>query len=91
MTGKPIPEPEFLGRALMDMRPAMDVTQYDVAEWCSTQDGSGPPEHVHLRFTLADLPADFVIRFKSAAELDRLIALLSQYRQRVWPQHDERA
>ena len=60
------------------------LEQYDVFEWCPTPDATGPATQVHVLYTIEGL-GKMAVRFKSAGELDRFIAVLARTRLSVWP------
>jgi hypothetical protein len=62
-----------------------DIEDINVAEWCPTPDGSGPPEQVWLSFKVKGIEARFVLRFKSPRTIGRLINNLRKHRDGVWP------
>lgn len=84
----PIPE------ATADMRDAtakpgmsvVEIERYDVCEWCPTPEPTVPPTQVHVFFKLRGSAIPLFLRFKSAGELDRFIAVLTRHRLGVWPQ-----
>ena len=84
----PIPPPEFSGKNLRDMAAFLEVQSYGVAEWTPQDDGEGKPEAVLLHFDLGKAldGVTFAVRLKSRAEVQRLITMLGQYRDQVWPQ-----
>jgi len=83
----PIPEPQFHGKNLRDFPAWLEITSYGVAEWTPQDDGQGKPEAVLLHFELfKGLDGlQFAIRFKSRAEVNRLIGILGRHRDGVWP------
>ena len=87
MSEYPIPESKWSGKNMRDFPALWPVQQYSVAEWTPEDDGKGKPEAVAIQFDLGrDLDGmSFYIRLKSRAEVNRMIALLGQYRERVWP------
>lgn len=83
----PIPDAEVP----VDPRPpavVCELKSYDVFEWCPTPDGSGPPEQVHVIYDVGGI-GKMVVRFKSAGELDRFIAVLTRHRLGVWNQEGQ--
>jgi hypothetical protein len=62
-----------------------EVEEINVAEWCPTPDGTGRPEQVHMTLTVKGFPNPFVMRFKSARTIGRLINNLRKHRDGVWP------
>jgi hypothetical protein len=65
--------------------PIYGVEEYGVGSWCPLPDGQGPATQVHLHFRIRGIPERLVMRFKSAAELDRFIEALKRHRYDVWP------
>lgn len=60
------------------------VHGFEVADWCPTPDGSGPPEAVALVFNVRE-SGDIVMRLKSRERVDEVIAALAKHRDSVWP------
>jgi hypothetical protein len=87
MPDLPIPEPKFSGKNLSEFPVLFEIAGYSVGEWTAERDGKGKPEAVALSFDLGRAldGVTFLIRLKSKAEADRLILLLAQYRDMVWP------
>lgn len=87
MTTHPIPEPEFSGKNLRDQPMFLEVQSYGVAEWTPEDDGKGKPEAVILHFDMGKAldGVSFGVRLKSRGEVQRLITMLGQYRDQVWP------
>lgn len=56
----------------------------EIGAWCSTPDGSGAPEQVHLAINLADVPP-LIMRFTGPDTLSKVINELVSYCQLVWP------
>lgn len=86
MNTHPIPEPEFSGKNLRDIPMFLEVQAYHVAEWTPEPDGKGKPEAVIMQFDLGKAfdGVSFGVRLKSRNEVNRLIAILGQYRDSVW-------
>lgn len=55
----------------------------EVASWCPTPDATGPATQVHLLLRMGE--ATHVIRLKSRAAADSLIAALREHTDYVWP------
>lgn len=85
----PIPAAELDGTNLAGRAILAVDGGYHVGEWCPTPDGTGDPTQVHVTFNVSALPAPLVVRFKSAGELDRFIAILARHRLGVWPKRPE--
>jgi hypothetical protein len=68
-------------------RPIFRITEYGVASWCPTPDGSGPAEAVvmHLTLDVGGERVELGLRLKSPRAVDELIALLERHRNDVWP------
>ena len=83
----PVPPPhDGPVRALKDVPMFIPANGYGVAEWHPSPDGSGRPEALLLRLLLAG-PLDggeVIMRIKSRAEVNRLIAVLERHRDGVW-------
>lgn len=63
------------------------VTEYTVGDWCPTPDGTGAPEAVGIQI-MTDVPdVNFVMRLKSPAAVDEMIAALTRHRDSVWPNY----
>lgn len=88
----PIPEPIIWNKNLSDYAALLEIRQYSVNEWTPAKDGRGKAEAVIIQFDLGkDLDGiSFIIRLKSRAKINRLITILGQYRDRVWPEGAER-
>jgi len=72
----------------LDGRGLFRITEYGVASWCPTPDGSGPAEAVvfHLKVDFGDGDEfEFGLRLKTPRAVDELIALLERHRNDVWP------
>ena len=72
----------------------LEVKEMGVAEWVPGPPGSGPPTMVVLHFA-AQMPdgslAQFGLRLKSPAAVNRLIAMLERHRNGVWPSGHQNA
>jgi hypothetical protein len=86
MTKETHPLPDAEDRVTRPPQYALELVEYAVKEWNPSPDGTASPEQVHVHFTTSDpeLPV-FVVRFKSAGELDRFIGALTRHRLGVWP------
>jgi len=64
----------------------INVDSIHIAEWSpETRPGRNPPTQVHLIFSVPSItPIPIVVRFKSPATLDRVIAALQEHRRGVW-------
>lgn len=76
----------FSGKNLRDVPMLFELQEYQVAEWVPGDNGIGKPEAVALRFMLGGSfdGVEFMIRLKSRRAVNELVALLEQYRDRVW-------
>ncbi len=81
----PIPDASEEVTHEKDMPVIIPVVGYSVYEWCPTPDGTGPAEQVHVHIELPEGVPPLAIRFKTAGELDRFIAVLARHRLGVWP------
>lgn len=77
-----IPDAEFSGQNLDEHR-HVQIDGYDVCEWTPERAGQGKPTEVHLVLEV-HLVASFVVAFKSADAVDRMIAALMRHRNGVW-------
>ena len=78
-----LPPPNRTPRGVGGMRVHF-IEEYDVASWCPTPDGSGPPEQVHVLFRIKGHPTPLVMRLKTQEATDTLIAALQRHRRDVW-------
>lgn len=63
----------------------LEIEEINVAAWCPTPDGAGPPEQVHMTIKVTGVDALLVLRFKSPRTIGRVINNLRKYRDIVWP------
>lgn len=62
----------------------LEVEDIEIAEWCPTDDGTGPPEQVHMIIKVGGL-SPLRLRFKSPRTLNNVIGALRKHRDNVWP------
>jgi hypothetical protein len=84
-TPRPLPEPS----GPTGQRFGLRVTEYHVGSWCPTPDGTGPAEAVAIQVMTTDPKVTFIIRLKSPAAVDEMIAALQRHKTDVWPEDDE--
>lgn len=83
----PVADAEPLNRNLA-ASPVLKSHGYTVAEWTPERDGGGVAEAVLVVNHLAPPgrpPLDIAMRFKSRAECERFIAIVSRHMLNVWP------
>ena len=66
-----------------------DVKEINIAEWCPDLEAKQPPEQVHMRLQLVNVPYPIVVRFKSPDTIGFLIEELAKYRRNVWPNSEK--
>ncbi len=63
------------------------VTEYGVASWCPSPDGSGPAEAVvlHLKIDAPGGPIELGLNLRTPEAVNTLVAMLLRHRDDVWP------
>lgn len=84
---EPIPEEKFSGKNLDEVPLLLECNGYGVYEWVPGKNGEGKPEAVCLTMLLTGAldGGQVVLTVKTRAEMNRLVHLLSEYRDKVWP------
>lgn len=77
----PLPDAQPMGKPIF----APLTLGYDVGAWCPTPDGSGKPEAVAMSIHV-DGGLEVLLRLKSRAEVNRLVAVLLRHADDVWPE-----
>lgn len=65
-----------------------EIESITAASWGPLPDGKGPQTQVHLTIRLKGAPLPLIMRCKTAAAVDQLVAMLERHRNDVWPGPD---